>query len=482
MFLRALMLKTPEQFVESLRELNPTVYIKGNKVDSVVDEPLLKPGVEAISVTYEYALLPEYSETMTAISHVTGRKVNRLLHINTSQNDLLKKLEMTRLLCRETGCAQRYLCHDALNALYENTNNTDQKYGTDYHVKFLNYLERVQNEDLTTCVAMTDAKGDRTKRPHEQHNPDLYLRMVDRNEDGIVVRGIKAIVTGAPYTHEILVLPTRNMTFQDKDYAISFAIPIDAPGVELVSRQAGRPQESGAPLTSKYGQSTAQILFDDVFVPWDRVFLAGEWDFAGSLTESFATHHRVSCIGARAGLGDMLIGATASMAEANGLDLQKTGHVREKIADLIKFVESFYACGVTSAVFGNETSAGNFKPDPVYANIGKLLQGTHIYDMFRIVHDTTGGILVASPYPEDMEIPDIGEKLNTYLQGREDIPTDYRISVAKLLEDITASYQGGWYSAISISGGGSPEATRMEIMRKYDIEERKSLIEKISGV
>lgn len=476
------MLKTPEEFVESLRELNPTVYIRGKKVESVPDEPLLEPGVNAISLTYEYALLPEFKETMTATSHITGRTVNRLLHINTSQDDLLKKLEMTRLLCRETGCAQRYLCHDALNALYETTHNLDLEFETDYHIKFLNYLERVQEDDLTTCVAMTDAKGDRTKRPHEQHDPDLYLRIVERNAEGIVVRGIKAIVTGAPYTHEIIVLPTRNMVEEDADYAVSFAIPIDAPGVELVSREAGRPGQSGAPLTSRYGQATAQILFDDVLVPWDRVFLAGEWQLAGSLTESFATHHRLSCIGARAGLGDMLIGATASLAESNGLDTQKTGHVRDKIADLIRYVESFYACGVTASVFGNETRAGSFIPDPIYANIGKLMQGTHIYDMFRIVHDTSGGIIVASPYPEDMELPSVKERLDRYLQGREDIPADYRISVARLLEDITASYQGGWYSAISISGGGSPEATRLEIMRKYDIDERKSLIEKISGV
>jgi 4-hydroxybutyryl-CoA dehydratase / vinylacetyl-CoA-Delta-isomerase len=476
------MLKTPEEFVESLRELNPTVYIRGKKIESVVDEPLLEPGVNAISLTYEYALLPEHKDTMTATSHIMGKTVNRLLHINTSQDDLLKKLEMTRLLCRETGCAQRYLCHDALNALYETTHNTDLGFDTDYHIKFLNYLEEVQENDLTTCVAMTDAKGDRTKRPHEQHDPDLYLRIVDRNAEGIVVRGIKAIVTGAPYTHEIIVLPTRNMVEEDADYAVSFAVPIDTPGVELVSREAGRPGQSGAPLTSRYGQATAQILFDDVLVPWDRVFLAGEWQMAGSLTESFATHHRLSCIGARAGLGDMLIGATCSLAEANGLDPQKTGHIRDKIAELIKFVESFYACGVTSSVFGIETRAGNFIPEPIYSNIGKLMQGTHIYDMYRIVHDTSGGILVSSPYPEDMETPDIGERLNRYLQGREDIPADYRISIARLLEDITASYQGGWYSVISISGGGSPEATRLEIMRKYDIEERKSLVEKITGV
>jgi len=475
------MLKTPKQFVESLRELSPKVYIRGKQVKSVPDEPLFEPGVNAISVTYEFALEPEYEETMTATSHLTGRKVNRLLHINTNQDDLLKKLEMTRLLCRETGCAQRYLCHDALNALYENTHRTDEKFGTKYHDKFLNYLEYVQDQDLTTCVAMTDAKGDRTKRPHEQHDPDLYLRIVEKNDQGIVVRGIKAIVTGAPYTHEIIVLPTRHMTEKDSDYAVSFAIPIDADGVELVSRQAGRPGESQATLTSRYGQSTAQILFDDVLVPWERVFLAGEWEFAGSLTGSFATHHRLSCIGARAGLGDMIIGATASMAEANGLDIQKTGHVRDKIADLIKYVESFYACGVTSSIFGEETQAGNFIPEPVYSNIGKLLQGDHIYDMFRITHDISGGILVASPYLEDLEVPDVKERLNRYLQGREDIPTDYRLSVARLLEDITASYQGGWYAAISISGGGSPEATRLEIMRKYDFDERKSLIAKMTG-
>ncbi len=475
------MLKTPEEYVQSLKELDPVVYIRGKRVGSVADEPLLEPGVNAVSVTYEFALLPEYADTMTAVSHVTGRKVNRLLHINTSQNDLLKKLEMVRLLCRETGCAQRYLCHDALNALYETTHNTDLDFGTEYHVKFLTYLEYLQDADLTACVAMTDAKGDRSKRPHEQHDPDLYLRIVGRDDSGITVRGIKAIVTGAPYTHEIIVLPTRGMTSEDQDYAVAFAIPIDTEGVELVSRQAGRPGESGAPLTSRYGQATAQILFDDVFVPWDRVFLAGEWELAGSLTESFATHHRVSCIGARAGLGDMLIGASVALAEANGLDPRKTGHVRDKISDLIKYVESFYACGVTAAVFGKETRAGNFIPDPVYSNIGKLLQGTHIYDMFRIVHDTAGGILVASPYPEDMESPAAGERLARYLQGREDIPSDYRLSVARLLEDITASYQGGWYSVISISGGGSPEATRLEIMRKYDIDERKSLAEKISG-
>ncbi len=475
-------MKTPKEYVESLRRLDPIVYIKGKLVKSVPDEPLLRPGINAVSLTYDYALKPEYQEIMLATSHLTGQRVNRLLHINTGTDDLLKKLEMTRLLCRTAGCAQRYLAHDALNALFETTHKIDLELGTEYHPRFLEYLQYVQRDDLTTCVAMTDAKGNRTKRPHEQKDPDLYLRIVEKKSEGIVVRGVKAIVTGAPYTHEIIVLPTRAMTENDRDYALSFAVPVDAEGIEMVSRQAGRPNEKEAELSSRYGQATAMILFDDVFVPWERVFLAGEWQYAGSLAGAFATHHRLSCIGCRAGLGDMLIGASTLMAEANGLDPVKVGHIREKISELIKFTESFYACGVASSVFGNETPAGNFSPEPVYANIGKLLQGLHIYDMYKISHEVSGGILVTSPYPEDMEVPSVKDRLSRYLRAREDVPADHRLKIARLLEDITASYQGGWYSVISIHGGGSPEAERMEIMRKYDLDERRSLVEKITGI
>jgi len=475
-------MKSPEEYVESLRKLNPIVYIRGKQVESIPDEPLLKPGINAISLTYEYGKKPEYKDIMLASSHISGKEVSRLVHINTNTDDLLKKLEMTRLLCRTAGCAQRYLTHDALNALYQNTYKLDQEFNSEYHQRFLSYLQYVQNEDLTTCIAMTDAKGDRSKRPHQQRNPDLYVRIVEKNDKGIVVRGVKAIVTGAPYTHEIIVLPTRNMTEKDSDYAVSFAIEVDADGIEMVSREAGRPKDKSAELSSKYGQATAMILFDDVFIPWDRVFLAGEWQFAGSLTESFATHHRLSCIGCRAGLGDMLIGASAKMAEYNGLDPHKVSHIRDKITDLIKYVESFYACGVTSSVFGKETEAGNFCPDPVYSNIGKLLQGLHIYDMFRASHEISGGILVSSPYPEDMERPDLKTKLTDYMMGKDRIPADYRLKVARLLEDITASYQGGWYSVISIVGGGPPEAEKIEIMRKYDLEERMSHVEKITGI
>ena len=201
---------------------------------------------------------------------------------------------------------------------------------------------------------MTDAKGDRSKRPHEQANRDSYVHIVERNGKGIVISGTKAIVTGAPYMHEFLVMPSRNMTEADADFAVCCAVPCDADGLTIVARPAGRPGEKAALFSNKYGQSTGVLVFDRVFVPWERVFLAGEWQHSAELTYSYATHHRHTCIAARAGFGDLLIGAGALMCEANGFDPGKETHLREQMVQLISIVEGFYACGVAASVYATE--------------------------------------------------------------------------------------------------------------------------------
>ena len=253
---------------------------------------------------------------MRAQQHTSGREVNRLIHIARSSADLLNKLEAVRLVCQETGCAQRYLTGDAFSALYQATHRVDAASGSDYHQRFLAYMHEAQARDLACAVAMTDGKGDRSKRPHRQEIPDSYLRIVGRRKGGIVISGVKAIVTGAPYSHEILVMPGRNMTESDAAFAVCCAVPVDAKGLTIVARPAGRPGEEAARFSAKYGQSTGVCLFERVFVPWERVFLAGEWQHAGFLTYAYATHHRHTCIGARAGFGDLLIGAGALMTEA----------------------------------------------------------------------------------------------------------------------------------------------------------------------
>lgn len=470
---------------ESLRRLRPTVYVDGQLVESVADAPALQPGINALAVTYEFARDAEKSPLMTALHTASGKTVNRMLHINESAGDLLNKLEAVRILCQETGCAQRYLAHDALNAIAQVSARIDDARGsTEHRARFAAYLQHVQDEDLALGIAMTDAKGDRSKRPHEQANPDAYVHTVERNGKGIIISGTKAIVTGAPYMHEFLVMPCRNMGPDDADFAVCCAVPVDAPGITIVARPAGRPGEKvehGKALFSRrYGQSTGVVIFDKVFVPWERVFYAGEWEHSGALTYNYATHHRHSCIGARAGFGDLLIGAGALMCEANGFDPGEKTNLREAMVELIKITEGFFACGVAASVYGTrDEHSGNFMPEPVFSNIGKLLLATQIYDMHRLAHEVSGGLIVALPGPDEDHNPATAATLAEVLRANPAVPYDKRIEVARFIEDLTASYQGGWYSVISMHGGGSPAAMKQEIWRNYPVGSKVELVERL---
>lgn len=473
------MLMTAAEYRESLRRYRPRVFVNGRAVTSVADEPLLAPGVNAVGVTYDFAHAAEHRQLMTARQHTSGEIVNRMLHINTTSQDLLAKLEAVRLVCQVSGCAQRYLSHDALNGLFQATRRADAAHATEYHPRFLAYLHEVQARDLCLGIAMTDAKGDRSRRAGQQSNPDVYVHIKERRADGIVIRGAKAIVTGAPYMHEFLVMPCRTHPPEDAAFAVCCAVPVDAPGVTIVARPAGRPGEAAATFSARYGQSTGVVLFDDVFVPHERVFLAGEHEEAGFLTTAYATHHRHSCIGARAGFGDLLIGAAAMMIEANGLDADRHPHIRESMVALITITESFYACGIAASVSGRTDPAGSLMPDPMFANIGKLLLATKIYEMHKLAHEVSGGLIVALPGPDEDHNPETQASLAAVLGGRADIPAEQRLEVARLIEDLSASYQAGWYSVISLHGGGSPEAMKREIWRNYPVPEKVTLVERL---
>lgn len=473
------MFMSAEAYRESLREYKPVVYLDGERVESVADEPRLAPGINAIGATYDFALQERYRELMVETQASTGLAVNRMLHINRHTEDLMSKLEAVRLLCREVGCAQRYLSHDAVNAIWQATWAMDADDGGEVHQRFQAYLHDAQARDLTLGVAMTDAKGDRTRRPHAQSNPDVYVHIRERRSDGIVISGTKAIVTGGPYVHELLVMPCRTMGEEDRDFAVCCAVPLDADGLTIVTRPAGRPGDRAARFSARYGQATAVCIFSDVFVPWERVFMAGQWQHSGHLVTSYASHHRHSCIAARAGFGDLLIGAGVLMAEANGLDPDHVGHIRDDLVDLIKIVEGFYACGVAASVYGIEDPAGNWQPEPMFSNVGKLLLANQIYDMQRLAQDVAGGLIVALPGPKEDHNPATAGDLAALLRGRDDIPYEARIDVARMIEDLTASGTGGWYSVISLHGGGSPAAMKREIYRNYPLQERRELVEKL---
>ena len=483
-----------DDFRESLRRLKPVVYVDGRRIDSVADDPVLRPGVNALAYTYDVAHDPKHGPLMTAVQTSSGRRVNRMTHIDTGSDDLLNKLEAVRLLCQETGCAQCYLTHDALNALQQVCARIDDAAGAprgqgERTGRFLDYLHHVQDGDLALGVAITDAKGDRSRRPHQQANTDAYVHIVERDvvrdgHRGILISGAKAIVTAAPYVHELLVMPCRNMGPEDADFALCCAVPIDAPGLTIVARPAGRPGEKlehgDAPFSRRYGQSTGVCLFDRVFVPWERVFVAGEWAHSGHLTYSYATHHRQSCIAARAGFGDLLIGAGALMAEANGLEPGRHAHLRDAMVELITIVEGFYACGVAASVYARRDALCDvMMPDPVFANVGKLLLATKIYDMHRLAHEVSGGLIATLPGPEEDHNPHTAGRLSDLLQANPEVPYAQRIEVARLIEDLSVGYQGGWTSVISLHGGGSPAAMRQEIWRQYPVGSKVDLVERL---
>jgi 4-hydroxybutyryl-CoA dehydratase/vinylacetyl-CoA-Delta-isomerase len=478
-------LMTVAQYEESLRRLNLKVYMFGKRVENVVDDPVIHPSMEAVAKTYELAHLPEYEDIMTATSHITGKKINRFTHIHQSIDDLVKKSKMGRLLGRETGCCfQRCVGMDALNALSIVTFKIDEKYGTGYYERFLKYLEYVQEKDLTCDGAMTDPKGDRSLPPHRQPDPDQYLHVVKERKDGIVVRGAKAHQTGAVNSHEIIVMPTIAMREEDREYAISFAMPSDAEGIMyIMGRQScdtrkleGVTIDTGNLL---FGGHEALVIFDDVFVPWDRIFMYKEYDFAGQLVENFAAYHRQS-YACKVGVGDVLIGAAQTAAEYNGV--ANASHIRDKIVEMNHLNETLYCGCIACASEGQEEPGGTYNVNILLANVHKQNVTRFPYEIARLAQDIAGGLMVTMPSNEDLRSPETGKWLEKYLKAHSDIPTENRMRILRLIENITLGAAAVGYLTESMHGAGSPQAQRIMISRRVNMREKQRAAKKLVGI
>jgi 4-hydroxybutyryl-CoA dehydratase/vinylacetyl-CoA-Delta-isomerase len=484
MILMALM--TPEQYVESLRKLNLKVYLFGELIENPVDHPIIRPSLNSVAKTYELAQMDEYKELMTAKSNLTGETVNRFCHLHQSTEDLKNKVKMQRLLGQKTAaCFQRCVGMDAFNALYSTTYETDEKYGTTYHKNFIEYMKYVQTNDLTVDGAMTDPKGDRGLAPSEQQDPDLYLRIVERRKDGIIVRGAKAHQTGAVNSHEHLIMPTCSMREEDKDYAVAFSVPSDAPGIFMIygrqSCDTRKLENSSIDVgNSTYGGHEALVVFDDVFVPNDRIFLCGEYDFAGMLVERFAGYHRQSYGGCKVGVGDVLIGAAALAADYNGVP--KASHIKDKLIEMIHLNETLYSCGIACSTEGKKTKAGNYQIDLLLANICKQNVTRLPYEIARLAEDIAGGLMVTMPSEKDLNSPEIGKYVEKYLKGSSKVSTKNRMRVLRLIENMTLGTAAVGYRTESMHGAGSPQAQRIMISRQADLEQKKNLAKVIAKV
>ena len=479
-------LMTGEQYIESIRRLNMEIYMFGKKIDNPVDDPILRPSLNSVRMTYDLAQMPEYEDLMTAISPYTGRKVNRFTHIHQSAGDLMRKVKMQRLLGQKTAsCFQRCVGMDAFNAVFSTSFEVDKKYGTRYHENFKKFMVYCQDNDLTVDGAMTDPKGDRSKAPHEQADPDLFLRVVERREDGIVVCGAKAHQTGMVNSHEVIIMPTQSMGPEDKDYAVSFAVPTDAKGIfMIVGRQScdtRKLENSELDVgNSEFGGMEALVVFDHVFVPNERIFLNGEHEFAGMMVERFAGYHRQSYGGCKVGVGDVLIGAAAVIADYNGAG--KASHIKDKLIEMTHLNETLYCCGIACSAEGHPTESGNYLIDLLLANVCKQNITRFPYEIVRLAEDIAGGLMVTAPSEADLRDPKLGPVIDKYLRGVNEVSTENRLRMLRLIENLCLGAAAVGYRTESMHGAGSPQAQRIMISRQGNLEHKKELAKALAHI
>jgi 4-hydroxybutyryl-CoA dehydratase/vinylacetyl-CoA-Delta-isomerase len=477
-------MKTAQQFIESLRGLRRELYVLGEKVEDSAAHPILRPSLNALAKTYEMAHDPRHSELFVRPG-LDGDPVNLFTSLHGSTADLIDKVKALRLLGQETGtCFQRCVGWDMLNALESTTFEMDQALGTRYHDRLLDYVRFVQQCDLVCNGAMTDVKGDRGLRPGQQADADMFLHIVDRRPDGIVVRGAKAHQTGALFSHEIIVAPTISLRADEQMYATAFAIPCDTRGVTYVlGRQScdtrkleGGTIDVGNPT---FGGHEALVVFDDVFVPTERIFMDGEWDFSRPLVERFAGYHRQSYGGCKVGVGDVLIGSAATAVEYAGV--ASASHVKRKLSEMVQMNETLYACGLACSLAGNPLPSGTYLVDLLLANVCKQNVTRFPYEIARLAEDLAGGLMVTMPSEKDLQHPRVGPLLDKYLRGVADIPTADRIRILRLIENLTLGAAAVAYRTESMHGAGSPEAQLIMIGRLSNLEGKKALAKRLAG-
>lgn len=485
-------MRTKQDYIKGLSKMKRNIYHNGQLLDRT--DELQMDCINTIGTTYDEAAKPENQELCTAISHLTGERINRFTHVHQNTDDLHKKQDMTRMLCRKVGgCIQRCMGVDGTNAIYNVSYEADkEKPGeTQYHENFKKWLIRFQREDLIGCCAQTDVKGDRMLRPADQPNPGSYVRIKERLKDGIVVEGCKVHISEASVADEVLVVPTRALRPEDKDYAVAFAVPGDWDGLkQVVTIHNLRPREHFK-RGFVPGATDSYMIFDNCFVPWERVFLAGEHLHGGACALLFALFHRHSYSGCKPAIGDVILGMAALAAEVN--NIHKQPHVREKLAELIMTIELGYAAGYTASDLGKPEvyipgigfvpyGPGSYIPNSIYCNVGRCLSGEAVWREAEILCDISGGVVATFPHEKDFLNPETGETLLKYTKRNPKMSAEDQANFWRFMGDVLCSATGGIHNIGNYHGGGSPVMEQIAITTQYDIESRKKLVKYIAGM
>ena len=476
-------LKTAEEYYDRVSKLKPRLFMGGKRIEKLTDHPVTKSIIDATARVFELTLDPKHEGVMTAQSHLTGDTISRALHIHQGSEDLYRRLDMARLSAQKLGtCNYRCPGNEMLPSVAATTWEIDQEKGTEYHQRLNEYLRYAQSEDLVVSGSVTDPRGDRSKRPLEQ-DPDSYVHVVEKRADGIVVNGAKQHATGAYAADETLVLPGLSCRKEEKDYAVAFVVPNGTEGMTYIAQYnpysaerefAGDVRSLGNPM---YGQrETCLIVFDHVFVPWERVFMCGETEYTQSLITRFAKTHRMNCGGAcKVGFMDLIMGATQLIAEYNGL--AKVPHVVQKITRMIQINHTSMACAIAAAHLGEEEPVGSgvFMPDEAMSNVAKMNTNDGFWEVMALAGDIAGGVAVTMPSEKELENPEIGGYVRKYLKGA--APAEKRMRISKFLQNWVAGLHGvGTYQ-----GSGPTQNQAMVLYRIEDLEEKKRMAEDLAA-
>lgn len=476
-------IRTGKEYIDSLRGRKLKIFLFGEEIKDPVEHPIIRPSINAVAETYDLAVREE--ELASAQSSISGKRVNRFLHIAESAQDLVFQNKMQRKMGQNTGtCFQRCVGMDAINSLHSTTYEIDEKYGTKYHKRLLDFIKLMQNENFVIGGAMTDPKGDRSKGPAEQADPDMFVHVVKRDDKGVYVSGAKAHQTGCINSHWIIIMPTLRLTENDKDYALVGAFQADAPGITYIyGRQScdTRSMEEGDidSGNAQYAGQEAMIILDNVFIPWDKIFMDGEYEFASMLIERFTCYHRRSYV-CKTGLGDVLIGAASTISDYNGIP--NVSHIKDKLVEMTHLNESIFAAGIASSYQAHKMKSGVYLNDDMLAQVCKHNVTRFPYEIGRLAQDIAGGLVVTMPSEKDFRHPEAGPLLKKYLVGRKGVDVENRMRIFRLIENMTMGRNAVGYLTESMHGAGSPQAQRIQIARQMQLGYKRQLAKNLAGV
>ncbi len=480
-------LKTPEEFEARLRDKKPRVFMNGKRVENILANPNTRTVVESNKASYRWALDPEYSKIMSCYSPLINDTVNRYTHVSASVEDLVAKAEAGTFTAENLGtCIYRCVGYDAFHALASTTWEMDRDLGTQYFPRFIEYLKRVQREDLSVAGALTEPRGHRMKRAIDWPDPYLSLKIVEKNADGIVVRGAKINISGAYACDELVVLPQNARTENEADYAVAFAVPSDAEGITYVCQYspysaerelADNIDELGNPL---FGQrETAMVVFDNVFVPWDRVFHCGETKYSLNFVVRFARTHRMTCGGTcKVGFMNQIIGACKLIQEYKGLE--EVPHINDELTEMVVLRETGRACGLAAARLGSEDPVGSgvFLPDELMGNVSKLNICNSFWRVMALAGDIGGGLVVTMPSMKELNNPETKQYVEEFYSFGSDKPTEDILKAHKLLQHWTA----GQHGVATWHGAGPVMAQKIMIQRIANYDHEKDLVKKLLDI